>query len=80
MKYGSPQYDDSDYEEEYIELPSIKNRQKNNKKRTKPISVNLIDTQYQVIEQVCWDLNFNVVIEKDLKNWDLKWVDGPVSV
>lgn len=33
-----------------------------------------------MVEQVCWDLDFNIVMERDNKNWDLKWTDTPVSV
>lgn len=58
-------------------MPNIQRRQK---KKSRPIAITLIDTQYDVIEQVCWDLDFNVVIERDLKNWDIKWTDSAVPI
>ena len=80
MKYSSNLVEDEDSDENYIELPMIKNKPKSNKRRSRPIAITLIDTQYEVIEQVSWDLNYNIIMEKDLKSWDIKWVDGAVSV
>lgn len=41
---------------------------------------NLVDTQYEVVEEVCWELDYHLVCEKEHKNWDIKWTDGAVSV
>ena len=62
-----------------MELPQITRQQ--NKRRLKPITANLADTHYEVVEQVCWELNYNLAYDRtDPKNWDLKWHDGVVSV
>lgn len=33
-----------------------------------------------MIEDVCDDLNWRIDYDKESKNWDLRWVDGPVSI
>ena len=63
-----------------MELPLIQQKNKIKKYKLKPIVANLIDTQYEVVEQVCWDMDFDIIYEKQSKNWDVKWVDYPVSV
>ena len=72
--------DEDQHPEAYVELPNIKQRGAPSKKKLKPIVANLIDTQYDVVEEVCWDLNFDIVCEKQMKNWDIKWTDAAVSV
>lgn len=62
-----------------LELPNI-SLKKSKKYKPKPITANLIDTQYEVVEQVCWDMDYDIIYQKDTKNYDLKWVDGMVSV
>ncbi len=61
-------------------MPSIKARGSPPKKKLKAIIANLVDTQYDVVEEVCWDLNYDIICEKESKNWDIKWVDSAVSV
>ncbi len=46
MKHYVEEGDPSDGEDYYNELPTIKKKQK---RRTRPISANLIDTQYEVV-------------------------------
>lgn len=77
MSHYTAQPSDSDEEEQYAQLPTLKSKPR---RKSKPITANLIDTQYEVVEQVCWDLDFHIVIDKDLKHWDLKWTDSAVTV
>jgi tubulin polyglutamylase TTLL6/13 len=62
-----------------VELPNIRGKA-SPKRSTRPITANLADTQYEVVEQVCWDLDWNIALEKEAKQWDIRWVDSAVSV
>ena len=60
-----------------VEFPSIRIQQRGEKKH-RPITFNLGDTQYEVVEKVGeemdWKLQYN-----DSKNWDVKWHDTAIS-
>jgi hypothetical protein len=45
----------------------------------KPITANLSDTQYEVVEEVCWELDYTLHYEKE-GQWDVRWTDSAVSV
>lgn len=76
MKYYQ---DEEESEDNDYQFPTITAKHQH-KRKQKPITANLIDTQYEVVEQVCFDLDYQVVVEKDLKNWDLKWTDSAITV
>jgi tubulin polyglutamylase TTLL6/13 len=60
-------------------LPNIRAKGSPSKRRLRPITVNLCDTQYEVVEEVCWELDYALAFEKE-GQWDLRWTDAAVSV
>jgi hypothetical protein len=64
---------------------SFKNSQSLYQKNTKPITVNLADTQYPVIEEVCEDLGWRMDfatyggLYANQCKWDIKWTDHAVT-
>lgn len=73
-------YEEDETEAYSGQLPDIWGKVLPPLKKRKPITANLIDTHYQVVLEVCSELDWNIVYERDSKNWDIKWTDSSVTI
>lgn len=72
-------FEEEEEDDACVELPNIRARGSPSKKRLRPITANLADTQYEVVEEVCWELDYTLLFEKE-GQWDVRWTDSAVSV